>query len=163
MKPDDFIETMMQYPDGPLILWHQALGQLCTTGKTELVMQLLRHRIPPTPDDCEFLADLFDPSKAEFGQLKFAISPSLRRQEREGNMISLGEMVLRQEQRGEKRYLAVQQIAKSHGFTERHVWKALKATEQYWRSFGSDINDIAQRDAILSNYPLEKRPDSDTE
>jgi hypothetical protein len=40
-------------------------------------------------------------------------------------------MVLRFEEWGEKRYVAVQKVAKLSGVTERYVWKALSKLQDF--------------------------------
>jgi hypothetical protein len=95
------------------------------------MVKLLRRHIPPSPYYCEQLADLFDPAKTDYGQLSFKKSKAFRDLERKNDLYSLGDMVLRFEDWGEKRYVAVQKVAKLSGVTERYVWKALSKLEDF--------------------------------
>jgi hypothetical protein len=108
------------------LLWGTAFSQLYRNENPRWMIELLRRHIPQPTDYCEKLADLLDPSKEEMGQLKFTKSDSLRSVQRFADLIGVALKVLAAEKAGEKRYLAVQQIAEQTGKSERHVWKALR-------------------------------------
>jgi hypothetical protein len=92
----------------------------------------LREHVPPAEHQYEFFADLLDPSKAEgqFWQVTFIKSrKAFRKSDTNWELLQVGNKVLDAEAAGEKRYLAVERIAKEINKSERYVWKALALLE----------------------------------
>jgi hypothetical protein len=113
-------------------LWSLALGRLHLHGDPTKIIELLRQHVPPAEHQYEFFADLLDPSKAEgqFWQVTF-IRPrkAFRKSDTSWELLKVGNKVLDAEAAGEKRYLAVERIAKEINKSERYVWKALALLE----------------------------------
>jgi hypothetical protein len=112
----------------------------------------LRQHVPPAEHQYEFFADLLDPAapwpprlrnpapahlpwaslKAEgqFWQVTFIKSrKAFRKSDTNWELLKVGNKVLDAEAAGEKRYLAVERIAKELNKSERYVWKALALLE----------------------------------
>jgi hypothetical protein len=113
-------------------LWSLALSRLYLHGDPTKIIELLRQHVPPAEHQYEFLADLLDPSKAEgqFWQVTFIKSRrAFRKSDTNWELLKVGNKVLDAEAAGEKRYVAVERIAKELSKSERYVWKALALAE----------------------------------
>jgi hypothetical protein len=112
-----------------LLLWSTALLELCQHENPRWMIELLRRHIPPPAFFCDRLADLLDPSKDAMGRLTLTKSRIWRSVERERKSTDIVHRILDAETAGDKRYLAVAQIAKQIGCSERHVWAMLKTVK----------------------------------
>jgi hypothetical protein len=113
-------------------LWSLALSRLHLHGDPTEIIELLRQHVPPGEHQYEFFADLLDPSKAEgqFCHVTFIKSrKALRKSDTNWELLKVGNKVLDAEAAGEKRYVAVERIAKEINKSERYVWKALALLE----------------------------------
>src|SRR5262249_7207939 len=115
--------------EDPAPLWSGALLTLWAMGDQRSVVALLRQGVAPPPDYCKVLAEMLDPpsDRVAAGRLSFTRSGKIvERPPASRGREELATRVHRAVAAGEKEYLAVEQVAKKTGYTERHVWKALK-------------------------------------
>jgi hypothetical protein len=126
-------DQFMFLEDKPAHLWAVALSRLYLHGDPAKVIELLRRHVPPAEHQYDFLADLLDPSKAEdqFWHVKFIKSvKAFRQSDAYWELLKVGNQVLDAQEAGEKKYLAVERIAKEIDKSERYVWKAVAFAEQ---------------------------------
>jgi hypothetical protein len=131
----DLIDSLAGVPEAPEILWHHAWGILVTNEDPRPIIGLLRRHIAPPAYYCDVLADLLDPAKTDYGQLSFRKSKAFLDLEQTNHLLSIGDAVLRFEEWAEKRYVAVQKVAKLMEVTERYVWKALRKRQDFQKDF----------------------------
>jgi hypothetical protein len=129
-EPENFAPTLIEAK--PAHLWALALRDLYHHGDLTKVVELLRRHVPLAEHQSEFFADLLDPSKAadQLWQVKVVKSGNLSRKiESFWERARVGNKVLAAEKAGEKKYLAVERIAKEINKSERYVWNAVALVE----------------------------------
>jgi hypothetical protein len=111
--------------------WAIALFRLCLHGEIRGIIELLRRHVPISERQCEIFADLLDPSKAkaQFWHVKFVKTVRSRKSRTYWELFKVGKKVRDAEAAGEKKYLAVERIAKEIEKSKRYVWKAAAFAE----------------------------------
>jgi hypothetical protein len=119
------------FEDHPAHFWAVALSRLYLHGELTGVIELLRRHVPLSEHQSEFFANLLDPSKAEgqFWHVKLVKSVRARKSDTYWELFKVGNKVRDAEAAGEKKYLAVERIAKEIEKSERYVWKAVAFAE----------------------------------
>lgn len=124
----------------PENVWGRALFRLWRHGDTTGVGKALRDHIPPPPSYCDLLASLIDPkTKDRPGALAWKKSGNFfRTMKKQFRQVDVGNAVLDAVKRGEKKYLAVENVASETGLHKRWVWAAATFAEKASRAPGRE-------------------------
>jgi hypothetical protein len=125
-------------------LWFIAIQCLRQKGDARPIAALLRAGIPPSVSDRHELADFLDPDP-EWATYRLELKKFRNRKwEKKGKFGLIANEVFAAERAGEKRYLAVEKVAKRIGKTERHVWEALEFHKENYQGAVRGVIDITQ-------------------
>jgi hypothetical protein len=117
--------------------WQLALYQLEQHQNPRPLAELFQNEVPLPKTISRNIGHLLDPdfpSNMRSGQLLFVRSGKFSQMiDSFSARVKAGQMVLEAEAIGEKRYLAVEQVAKRIGKTPRYLWSARKLAESIRR------------------------------